>query len=358
MRIVLDTRPWEHAAGIGRYTRMLLSALGEGLGGHEVVALHELGPRWGSAEDEELELPALLEREGADLFYSPFFLLPAVLPRGTRSIVTLHDAIPAVRPELSSQGFRELFAEQAPDAARRAELVVCPTQFAKDEVCRALGVSPGRVRVLPEAPAACFRPRPVAEIEAACRQHGLSPGEYCLCVGSLEHRKGPDLILDAWVRVGAQAPSLLVAFAGPAGGFELQAEAERRALAGQVLALGHVSDEELAALYCGARALLFPSRHEGFGLPLLEAFACGTPVVASRATAIPEVAGDAALLVPPEDPDALAEAVLRIGSEAGLAERLRREGAARLEDWFTVQHIRRGLAELFAEIEALRAVPA
>ena len=376
LRVLLDARPSTGpGTGISRYARSLARVVAQGVAGPDLRALElglgagagplagRLGAEFDGPAEEALRLPALLEREGVDVFHSPLFHLPPVLPAGVRAIVTIHDAIPAVRPDLTSPGFARLFAAEAGSAARRAARVVCPSAHARDEVQRALGVPAERLRVVPEAPDPVFhRPegaRLAPQEQTALRAYGLEPGGFVLAVGSLERRKGPDLVLAAFARLGGTdagtgaaggASVLRCVFAGPAAGFDLQAEAARHGVADRVLALGHVPDETLVALYAGALALVFPSRHEGFGLPVVEAFAAGAPVVAARATSLPEVAGDAALLVAPEDPAALADAIARLVTSPALADDLRRRGRERLAACFTEGHVRASLAALYAEL--------
>lgn len=136
-----------------------------------------------------------------DVYHSPLFRLPAVLPARTQAVVTVHDAIPAVRPDLATPGFAALFAAEAREAAQRAAAVVCPSEHARGEVAAALGVSLERVRVVPEAPDARFSPADEGCVRRVCARHGLEPGRYLLAVGSVERRKAPDLTLQALAAV-------------------------------------------------------------------------------------------------------------------------------------------------------------
>ena len=355
MRALFDTRPATNETGIGRYTRTLRDLLRDlrpdGLPrGHEVVFLDELISSWGSPAEEELELPALLEREGIDVFHSPLFLLPAALPPGTRAVVTLHDAIPAVRPELCSPVFRELFERRARDAAEQADLIVCPSEHAREELQAALGLSAGKLRVLPEAPAACFGPQDQVALDATLTRHDLRSGEFLLAVGTRERRKGPDLLLEALA--SPATGQVVLAWAGREGDVDLSAEAARLGLGARVRVLGLVPDLELAALMAASLAVVVASRHEGFGLPVLEAFACAAPVVAAQATSLPEVAGNAALLVPPEDPGALAAAIGRLREDETLREDLRRRGRARLDACYSPAAVQAGLRSLYEGLVA------
>jgi len=350
-RVLFDARPGGTPTGIGRFARTLAGILREGVTGHDCWTLGgeagDLSLAATSPIEEEFELPLLLEREGIDVFHSPLFHLPATLP--CRSIVTIHDAVPAIRPDLTNESFARLF-ERAEEAATRADLVICPSGSAKADVVRALRIPVGKVHVVPEAPAACFGPLR-DEARAAFRKRRARDGAFILVVGSLERRKNPGLVLDALAKVPAEEIAFAV-FAGPDAGFDLAAEACRRGLEGRVRGLGHVSDEDLVALYNEAAALVFPSLYEGFGLPVVDAFPCGTPVIASNAASIPEVAGDAALLIDPEDAATLAQAIRRLVATPDLAADLCRRGKARFER-FTPDVVRGKLAALYTELAAV-----
>jgi glycosyltransferase involved in cell wall biosynthesis len=178
-------------------------------------------------------------------------------------------------------------------------------------------------------------------VDPAFKPEGAHPEgfPYVLFVGAIEPRKDPVLAVEALARVDDDVRMIMVGPPKRAIG-ELREAIERLGLSRRVDLRGYVTKDELAALYRGARCLLFPSRYEGFGLPLLEAMACGTPVVATRAGAIPEVAGDAAVLVE-RDPEAIAEGVRRAES---LREQLRAAGIARASQFSWAETARRTLA--------------
>ena len=332
MRVLIDVRPAASCGtGIGRYANMLAEVTREPVQGHVCAAADGARLRFGSAQEQELSLPALLERERVELLHSPLFQLPALLA-ACAAVITIHDAAPVLHPELTSPGFARLF-EQAALAAERAAVVVCPSESARDEVVRALSLPPEKVCVVPETPAAVFEQSslpPRAEEEP-----------FLLVVGSVEPRKNPLAILEAL----AAAPDLpRVVFAGPLAGTDLWGEAQRLGVKDRVRLVGWVEDRELVRLYRSATALVFPSRYEGFGLPVIEAFACDTPVVASTAPAVREVAGDAALLVDPDDVDGLANAIQRVIADEALRAELRTRGRKRLEERYSPQAVRAGLA--------------
>jgi glycosyltransferase involved in cell wall biosynthesis len=336
-RVLFDARPAESGVtGIARYARTL-GTLMKGVPRHFCWTLgKDLEWKPSSPIEEELELPYLLEREEIDIFHSPLFHLPAILP--CRSIVTVHDAIPLIRPELSNPGFTKIFLDQAVEAVGRADAVVCPSEHAKKDVIEALQVAPEKVHVVTEVQAPHFQ-----VLERAKER------QVFLVVGSIEPRKNPLVVLDALARF-PRSHSPRVVFAGPQVGIDLASEARSRGVEDSVRWAGTISDEELVRLYNEAIALIFPSLYEGFGLPILEAFACGTPVIASNAASIPEVAGEAALMFDPHDPVALAEAIRSVSSDERHAE-LAKRGFERLLQ-FDKARVCDQLAHLYSEIAA------
>lgn len=250
-----------------------------------------------------------------------------------------------MRPDLANEGFPKLF-EGATEAAERADAIICPSVSAQADIARVLTIPLGKIHVIPETAAPAFRPLGAEQRAAVRTRYGIE-GPYFLAVGSLEARKNPGAILDA-LALRPELPAVI--FVGPAAGFDVAAEAGRRGVGGRVRHLGVVPDEDLAALYGEALTLVFPSLYEGFGLPVLEAFACGTPVIATNRTSVPEVAGDAALLVDPEDTNALGEAMASMAATEGLRADLRRRGEAQGAK-FTASVVREHLRSLYDRLE-------
>jgi len=273
MRVCFDSRPAADRRGIGRYARCLLDALRREAArrGGEVVEGHH-------------------PRRGDDLFHAPWTAGALLRPR-VPMIVTVHDLVRLKRRgELLRAGLRGGMRNLA--LARAARLIV-PTRAVAEDAAAMLGVDPDRIHVIAEAPAGAFSPRPDDEVAAVRKRHRL-PEDYLLWVGHLGH-PDPHRRVPALVEAPRELPLVLV---GTAGRWA-------RELPGAILT-GEVDDDELAALYTGAHALVLPSADEGFGLPAVEALACGTPVVASDGPALREVlegratfvdAGDVAAMV-------------------------------------------------------------
>ncbi|HEX7355222.1 MAG TPA: glycosyltransferase family 1 protein [Mycobacteriales bacterium] len=257
-------------------------------------------------------LPRLLRRRRPDLAHFQYVIPPGW--RG-RSAVTVHDLSFERRGDLMGRADRTLMRTLVPRAVRRADLVLTVSEFSKADLVECYRADPGRIVVTPNGVDEIFSPtgdRP-------------SGAPYLLFVGALQPRKNPVLAVEALAALGGHLRMLLV---GPhkAGLEEVRAAITRLGLDSRVELLGHVDRPRLAALYRGAECLVFPSSYEGFGLPVLEAMASGTPVVASDTTALPEVAGDAAVLVPLGDPEVLAGGIARALADR---DRLRAAGLER-----------------------------
>ncbi len=278
-------------------------------------------------------LPRVLRQVDADLFHGNYFL-PA---RWTGpAVVTVHDISfarhRAFMPPHDLLAFRTL----VPRAMRRADRVLTVSEWAKADMVDRYSLDPDRVVVTPNGvDDDVFADGPVAQRPP-----------YLLFVGGLQARKDPVTA----VRAMSLVKDLQLLIVGPDRGQRgaVLAAADRAGVSSRIELLDYVSRDELLGLYRGARALVFPSLHEGFGLPVLEAMGCGTPVVAAMTTSIPEVVGDAGILVPPADPGALANGIQRALDDDGtlIAAGLAR---ARAHRWSTTA---RRTAEVYAQVLA------
>jgi glycosyltransferase involved in cell wall biosynthesis len=288
--------------------------------------------------------PALARREGAALAHAHYFASPR-LPCPV--VVTVHDVSYARAPELFSKRDRSLL-RFVRGSVRRAARVIAVSEFTRADVCDLYGLDPAKVVAIPNGVGTAFRPRDDAE-ERVRERFGIDR-PYMLCVGALQARKNVPLAIEAYAGiVGRGTDCELVVAGGDRGGrIEVLDAILRTRLTGRVHLVGHVEDEELPALYGAARALVFPSLYEGFGLPALEAMACGTPVIASNTTGLAEAVGDAGLTVDPLSADELAEAMRRVLAEEGLRERLVTAGFARATE-FTWARAARATADVYRE---------
>ena len=324
-------------SGVGYYTRRLLDelaarALDGRLAAPVVLSnkpitvpagarLHEAHRFPVRAVWMEACVPRALGAIRADVAHFTNYTAPLRLERPY--VVTIHDMSLALLPECSTWKMRLLVPRVLPRVARRARLVLVPSIATRDDVVRLLSVDPGRVRVIPHA-----APRAFA---AATDSPAPDGPPYFLCVGNLEPRKNLARALRAFARIAPSLPAHRFVVVGRPGWKydDVLAEAARPELAGRVELRGYVGEDELPALYRGATAFVYPSLYEGFGLPVIEAMACGAPVLTSRVSALPELAEGAAVLVDPTDEAALAEAMHALATDAGLRERLRAAGSTR-----------------------------
>ena len=246
-------------------------------------------------------LPRLLRRLEPALTHFNYVVPPGY--RG-RSVVTVHDLSFESMPWLMGRRDRMLFRRFVPASARRADRVLAVSENTKRDLAEHYGISEDKIVVTPNGVDPVFRP------------NGSTPKRppYALFVGGIQPRKDPLAAIEALALVDGEL-NLVVVGAEKRGGEEVRRTVRRLGLEQRVHFAGHVEHDELAALYRGAACLVFPSRYEGFGLPVLEAMASGTPVVAAAAGAVPEVAGDAAILVEPGDTQAIADGVQRAIAE-------------------------------------------
>ncbi|HEX2036491.1 MAG TPA: glycosyltransferase family 1 protein, partial [Chloroflexota bacterium] len=267
-------------------------------------------------------LPGLARRCALRLIHDPTSVSPFLLGRwagGYKRVVTLHDAIAFRFPEGYTALNNFLHRRYVPLTLRHVDAVITDSLASRDDLTRFLHLPREKVHVVPLAAGTAFRPLAAeAASEVAARYGARSP--FVLYVGALEARKNLPTLLRAMARLRAECPSLTLVIAGqPSWKFaEIPRTLAALDLGETVHFTGFVADADLPALFNAATVFCSPSLYEGFGLPVLEAMACGTPVVCARASSLPEVAGDAALLFEPHDDAALAAALARVVGDPAL----------------------------------------
>jgi glycosyltransferase involved in cell wall biosynthesis len=332
MRVGIDVSPLALTrAGTARHIRSLLEALDEepeldlrrygfSGSGRALVPVRDVG--WYLAA-----LPAKAKRDGVDVLHCPTHRAPVL--SSVPLVVTFHDLAILRHPETFNRWTRTYSRLTLPRVAKAARLLIAVSEFTKRELLDLLDVPEEKVRVIPNAVGPPFEPGGDAE-----------DGDYVLAVSTLEPRKNLPRLVEAYRRASLNGLELVVAGAPGWGGVRVEGDGIRW--------LGEVGDDQLARLYRGARCVAYVSLYEGFGLPVLEAMACGAPVVAGRNDASEEVAGTAAVLVDPLDADAIA---------AGLAEAVERRDElrelgferARAFDW---REVAKATVEVYREAAA------
>lgn len=297
---------------------------------------------------EHSAFPLLLWRDRVDLLHATMNVAPWWVPCPT--VVTVHDLAYMRYPHVHPWGRRVYLTLMTRLTLRRARAIVAVSQHTRQEIVDLLSVPPHRIHVLYEGVDADYAPLPAAAVEAFRRRHSL-PRRYLLYVGNLEPRKNLPHLIRAFSRVAAEEPELALVLVGAQGwGYDaIFAQITALGLAERVLFPGFVPREELPLWYNGAEAFCYPSFYEGFGLPPLEAMACGTPVVVSTASSLPEVVGEAGLQVAPDDEQGLAAALLRLVRDADLRQELSGRGRERARR-FSWQRMAQQTADLYRRL--------
>ena len=281
---------------------------------------------------EQLTQPRVLRDIEADVAHGPVFVGPLVAPCPV--VTTIHDLSFMRFPHLFPPARRLYLTLMTQLSARRAQRLIAVSQHTASESVALLGIPREKITVVYHGVDAVFRPLPAAKVAAFRQRRGL-PERMLLFVGTLEPRKNVIRLIEAFARIYEGESKLAVA--GGKGWLydDLFAKVEELDLGDAVIFPGYVPNEELPLWYNAAAAFAYPSLYEGFGMPVTEAQACGTPVVTSTTSSLPEAAGEAALLVDPRDVEAMAAALKRVLSDEALRNRLKERGLthARTFSW-------------------------
>lgn len=345
------TAAHEQGAGIGRYVRELIRALAA----HDRSSPYRLfvagatrdtlpappgpnfdwrptriTPRWFARLWHRLQVPLAVETftGRVRLFHATDFTLPPVLP-GTKTLLTVHDLSFVRAPETSTPVLKAYLDRVVPRSARRATHVLADSQATKDDLIELYDLPPDKITVLLSGVNPEFRPITGAETRRAVRRrYDIPDNPYILSIGTVQPRKNYARLIAALGALGPAHEDIHLVIAGGRGWLDspiFQAVYDL-GLEDRVHFIGFARDEDLPALYSDAACLAYPSLYEGFGFPVLEAMACATPVVTSTISSMPEVAGEAALLVDPYDVEAIATAIDRLLSDSALRDSLIRQG--------------------------------
>jgi alpha-1,3-rhamnosyl/mannosyltransferase len=255
---------------------------------------------------------------GADLYHSPYYLMPYWVKIPT--LLTVHDVIPLVYPAYSSVRARLLFRVAMTLALRSVAWMTVDSQSTLQDLRNRFHVDASRVSVVPAAPDPIFYPRPEHAVAEVRRRYEL-PEHFALYLGSNKPHKNLTRLIEAWAKVIADQPEAVLVVAGHWIPEHDEPQVRARALgleASNLRWLGPIPGDDLPLLYTAATLFVFPSLYEGFGLPPLEAMACGTPVACSNVSSLPEVVGDAAVTFDPTKVSSIAEALIRLWTHSHL----------------------------------------
>lgn len=362
-------------AGIGRYTRGLVDALLPLLGPADRLTL--LHPRESSLPPQpappatvshrrlplpdrlqtilwhRLHLPLAVEifTGPLDIFHAPNFLLPPV--RRARTLVTIHDLAFLVRPQFAHPDLQRFLAHAVPRSLAGADHILADSEASRQDAIRLFHLPPERITVVGAGVEARFQPLTNSQsLHEIRKKYDLPDAPFILSLSTLEPRKNLDGLIRAFVAARQQAALAhhLVIAGKPGWLYEnIYAEAERLHAGDFIHFLGFVADADLPALYNLADLFAFPSHYEGFGLPVLEALACGRPVLCTDTSSLPEIAGDAARLIPTGDEAALTEALADLLSDEAARTDLARRGPAQAAPW-TWEAAARRLVEVYRHL--------
>ncbi|MRR14746.1 glycosyltransferase family 1 protein, partial [archaeon] len=348
MRIGIDARVMSlQASGIGRYTLETVKSMAaqEKALGHEFILypgrdtqMLDLPGNWRYSGEcisqrgviRSLAYPFIARNDRLDVFYSADYLGP-VLPMPCRTVITVHDLIPIVYPAITGIKHRIVGKYLLPRAIRNASAIIAVSCATKKDILKYVRVPEEKIRVIYEGKNSSFYPRRKddADLKEIRSQFGIDHRKYFLFVGSLDPKKNLLNIIRAYAGLAEETRKECVLVLGgriDRQDIQLKKLMAEMKLQEDVFFTGFVHDEDLPVLMAGARAFCFPSLYEGFGLPVLEALACGCPVITSNVSSLPEVVGDAALLVDPGDIGRLSEAMDRLVHDDDLYEDLKTRG--------------------------------
>ncbi len=354
MRVAIDVRTVTQArSGVGNYVLNLLAGLRQVAPEHEFFLVgqrrnleilgqgqppglrhqarlsHESHP-WGDLW-EHLWLPRVLGRHGVQVMHGPATLIP-LAGDGYACVATIHDLVAFLYPETIPKKYALYMTWLMRRVVQRAQRIISVSQCTKDDLVRVLGVPSERIAVIHEAAQPGFRPlEDQAALARVRRRYGIDK-PFFYHVGNVEPRKNLPRLLKAFLllrqRLAGRAQLVISGQKGWLTG-QLHGAMSKLDLDEDVIFTGYMPQEDLPLMMNAALAFVFPSLYEGFGLPALEAMSCGTPLITSNLSSLPEIVGDAALLVEPRDEKQIAEAMWRVFEDAGLRQRLKLAGMER-----------------------------
>jgi glycosyltransferase involved in cell wall biosynthesis len=366
MKIAFDLRRINNP-GIGRYMKCLAEAItAQALEQEYLLILPPGGETLVKAPNaekicpelkyysvrEQIELPRILRRHQVDLLHSPHFLLPLLRP--CPAVATIHDVIYLACPQdLQSRAGRLYYRFMMNACSRLAARIITDSEYSRGEIVRHLRANPEKIEVIyPGVDTGFRRVTDPARLDAVRSKYGLDR-DFILCVGIYKPRKNHAGLLRAFQQVLQNGGKAQLVIAGPMAEGEamLRRLAIELGIAEHVVFTGFVDEPDLCALYSQAQVCVCPSLYEGFGFTVLEAMACGAPVVCSSATSLPEVAGQAALYFDPHNLEEIASQLQRVLSDTALRTSLIEQGTQNLQRFNWADTARQTLAVYYRALE-------
>ena len=353
MKIAIDGHPLiPPRAGIGQYTYHLIKALARLEPAHQYIVMYPRLTRtlrtreapifaekcvrvmsegrlrflWFRARRKArrklgMSPPAERSLGSFDVYHATNYVFTHAVKRARR-VVTIHDMTLVLFPEWHPRARVSSMAKEIARSLEIADHILADSASTRDDIVKHFSIRSERISVVPLAADQSFKPLPDTEVQKVLSDWGLARDGYLLFMGTIEPRKNLLRLLQAVELAGTRAGPLVIAGADGWGSDEVASRIERLRRAGRLTYLGYVPDDARPALINGARGFVYPSLYEGFGLPVLEAMACGVPVLASNVSSLPEVVGDAGLLVDPCDVDAIAQGMVRLWDDQALRHEL------------------------------------
>jgi glycosyltransferase involved in cell wall biosynthesis len=373
--IALDYTPaYEQGGGIGRYVRELTAALAvedqstlyrlfvagassaslPALPGHNFTwKPTRLTPRWLARLWHRAQLPLPIEVFAGkiDLYHATDFVLPPTLPR-TRTLLTVHDLSFVRVPAAASPNLKAYLDRVVPRSVHRSDHILADSQATKDDLIQLYNLPAEKITVLLSG--VNHRFQCVVDdtgLLITRTKYKIGAAPYIFTIGTVQPRKNYSILIQSLAQLRAHGYDINLVIAGGRGWLEdpIYATVRQTGMENNVHFIGFADDADLPALYSGAYCCAFPSLYEGFGLPILEAMACGTPVVTSNVSSLPEVAGDAALMVDPYNLDALTDALKRLLDDQQLYQTLVAKGYERIKH-FSWEKSARHLKQIYTDL--------
>lgn len=364
MRIGIDARMLTDQTGIGRYTRWLLQNLVRidqenayviftNAPLKETLALSENFDERLIASSvfslaEQVQLPRLIAAEKLDLFHSPSFAAPRYQP--CPCVMTIHDLIHLLFPQMFSRGVQAYYELVVKPAAKRTKRIITDSENSKKDIVELLSVHPGKVEVIPLGVNGNYQPHQDQEKLEALRTKLQLPTRFILFVGNRKPHKNLIRLIEAFSELEHRDYSLVAVVDKDPRFISIEDKIKELHLEGRVTVIDEpIREGDLPVLYRAATLFVLPSLYEGFGLPVLEAMACGTPVVVANLSSLPEVVGEAGVLIDPSDTRMLVQTLDRVLGDDLLRAELSRKGLARAK-LFSWEKTARRTLEVYGEV--------